>query len=196
VSEFGAAQYDATIATCKEILAVEPANDTAQKLMVEASIKKAGPGPGPASAHRFVVGKTGKQSAETKAGGTVPEGFEETAGVNVRRASAVTDMPGEIDFDVNPPSPNPGDKYVVRIVFRNDGNAPITLKGMTLMTTINSKKVGPFPVQVMVKDVAPHQKAVVFEVNDFWKQDLTAWVMEAKITTARDEVYTNTVVWR
>jgi tetratricopeptide (TPR) repeat protein len=194
--EFGAGQYDATIATCKEIIALDPSNETAQKLMVEATIKKAGPGPGPATAaHRFVVQKTTKQSAETKSG-TVPEGFEETAGVTARRASAVTDMPGEIDFDVNPPSPSPGDKYVVRVIFRNDGNAPISIKGLTVTTTINTKKVGPFPVPVNVKDVAPHQKAVLLETPDFWKDDITVWVMEATVATTRNETYTNRVIWR
>ena len=50
---------------------------------------------GGAPSKAFVTGKTAGQNAEAKSG-SVPEGFEDTGGLNVKKASQGSELPGRI----------------------------------------------------------------------------------------------------
>ena len=97
----------------------------------------------------FASGKTVASSTETKPGGSVPDGFENTPGVDVKKGSTAADLPGKIDFDIESGHvPKPGERYTVKVFLVNEGNAPIQLRDMFVTTTINGKKVGaPVPPQ-------------------------------------------------
>jgi tRNA A-37 threonylcarbamoyl transferase component Bud32/tetratricopeptide (TPR) repeat protein len=143
----------------------------------------------------FASGKTVAASLETRPGGSVPEGFENTPGVEVKKGSTAADLPGKISFDIDPDVPKPGERYTVKVYMVNEGNAPIQLKDMVVVFTINGKKVSA-PVPPQVRDVAPQQKALVMSSTEAWKEDTTGWAMEVTIHTARGESYRNQVNWK
>ena len=125
----------------------------------------------------------------------MPAGFEDSAGVSARSATQAADLPGKVFFEVEPSVPKPGEKYTVRIVMQNEGNAPISIQMMSVTTTVNGKRAqGAVPPQT--KDVAPGQKATLLALPDVWKEDTTAWSMEVLVRTVRNESYKNRVDWK
>ena len=194
---FAAQKYDAAISLYDEVLKLEPANQRAgigkanalgAKALAQASTGVGRP------AHGFVTGKTSAQSAETVVG-NVPPGFEETAGVTVKKGSQAAELAGRIQFDVDPDGVKPGEKYTVKVFLSNEGSAPIQITDMLVTTTINGqKRAGPVPPQT--RDVAPQQKALLLATPDFWKEDTSAWAMEVVVRTARGETYKNQLSWK
>jgi len=134
-------------------------------------------------------------SLETRPTSNVPDGFESTPGVDVKKGSTAADLPGKISFDIDPDVPKPGERYTVKVFMVNEGNAPIQLKEMVVVFTINGKKVSA-PVPPQVRDVAPAQKALVMSSTEAWKEDTTGWAMEVTIKTTRGESYRNQVNWK
>jgi tetratricopeptide (TPR) repeat protein len=195
-------KYDAAIALYDEVLKVDPTNQRATlgktgAVSARALAQAAASGGGlrPGGGRSFVSGKTQAQSLETRTGGAVPEGFEDTAGVTVKKGTQASELPGKISFDIEPEFVKPGDKYTVKIFLLNEGNAPIQIQNMIVTTTVNGRKTSG-PVPPVTKDVAPQQKAVLLSLPDFWKEDTTAWSMEVTVRTARGETYKNQVTWK
>jgi tetratricopeptide (TPR) repeat protein len=197
-------KYDEAIAGYDRALGVDPNNiraingkSAAVQARALAQINTGGGGGGvtrPAG-RGFASGKTVASSTETRPGGAVPDGFENTPGVDVKKGSTAADLPGKIAFDISPATPKPSERYTVNVFLVNEGNAPIQLRDMFVTTTINGKKVGA-PVPPQTRDVAPQQRAIVMSTSEAWKEDTTSWQMEITIHTARGERYTNQVTWK
>jgi tetratricopeptide (TPR) repeat protein len=196
-------KYDEAIAGYDRALGVDPNNiraingkSAAVQARALAQINTGGGGGVTRPAGRgFAPGKTVASSTETKPGGSVPDGFENTPGVDVKKGSTAADLPGKIAFDISPATPKPSERYTVNVFLVNEGNAPIQLRDMFVTTTINGKKVGA-PVPPQTRDVAPQQRAIVMSTSEAWKEDTTSWQMEITIHTARGERYTNQVTWK
>jgi hypothetical protein len=192
-------KYDVAIAFYDQALALDPQSQRAQNGKSTAvqsrarSLSESG-SRGPSVGRSFVAGKTQAQSPETASPGGIP-GFEESAGVNVKKGTQAADLPGKITIEVDPASPKPGDKYVVKVTLLNEGNAPIQVKDLLVSTTVNGKKSSG-PVPALVKEVAPHDRAVVREFPDQWREETTSWTMEVTVRTVRGEIYKNQVTWR
>jgi serine/threonine protein kinase len=191
-----ARNYDAAIAAYDEALALDAQNAQARQGRSNAiqarTLATAAAVP---TGRAFVSGKTKATSAETKAAAAGPEGFETGGEVAVKSGTQVALLPGKVVFDVDPERVKPGDSYKVRIYLLNEGNAPIQVQGLSIATTINGRSVrGPVPPSV--KDVAPRQRALLREVSDLWKEETSAWSMEATVRTTRGEVYSNQVTWQ
>jgi len=198
-------KYDAAIAAYDEALKLDPNNQRAgsgktsavgaRAISLAAANANAGnTGPSRPAGRAFAVGKTEAKGGEA-AGGAVPAGFEDSAGVTARSATQQADLPGKVFFEVDPQIPKPGEKYTVRIVMQNEGNAPISIQMMSVTTTVNGKRAqGAVPPQT--KDVAPGQKATLLALPDVWKEDTTAWSMEVLVRTMRNESYKNRVDWK
>ena len=200
------AKYDEAIAAYDQALKLDGSNQRAlsgkssavqARALAQASASGGGGGRGdPRPAGRtFASGKTVASSQETRPGGPVPDGFESTPGVDVKKGSTAADLPGKISFDIEPDVPKPGERYTVKVFMVNEGNAPIQLRDMVVVFTINGKKVSA-PVPPQVRDVAPQQKALVMSSTEAWKEDTTGWAMEVTIRTARGESYRNQVNWK
>jgi tetratricopeptide (TPR) repeat protein len=192
-------QYDAAIKVYDEVLKVDPSNIRAGQgrtgAITARAVTQAGGGARPGG-KAFVAGKTSAQSVETRAGGSVPEGFEDTAGVVVKKGSQAADLPGRILFDVDPESPKPGDKYRIRIILSNEGSAPIGIRSLTTTAVVNGRRAAG-PVPALVASVAPQQRATLYEVSgEVWREDITSWSFEAVVTTSRNETYKNQITWR
>ncbi|HEU0106909.1 MAG TPA: protein kinase [Vicinamibacteria bacterium] len=198
-------KYDEAIAGYDRALGVDSNNiraingkSAAVQARALAQINTGGGGGGGgthAAGKGFASGKTVAASTETKPGGSVPDGFENTPGVDVKKGSTAADLPGKINFDIDPASPKAGERYTVKVFLVNEGNAPIQLRDMVVSTAINGKKISA-PVPPQARDVAPQQKALVMSTTEAWKEDTTSWSMEVTIHTARGERYTNQVTWK
>jgi tetratricopeptide (TPR) repeat protein len=196
-------KYDEAIAAYDKALGIDPSNNraingksSAVQARALAQITTGGGGGGARTPGRgFASGKTMASSGETKPTGSVPDGFENTPGVVVKKGSTAADLPGKINFDIEPDTPNPGERYTVKVFLVNEGNAPIQLKDMFVTTTINGRKVGA-PVPPQARDVAPQQRAIVMSTTEAWKEDTTSWQMEITIHTVRGERYMNQVTWK
>jgi len=149
--------------------------------------------PAPPAGKRFNSGKTEAKGQAT--GGNVPAGFDDSPEVKAQSATQAADLPGRLLFEVDPDSPKPGDKYTVRIQIQNDGSAPIQIRDMIVITTVNGKRAqGPVPPQV--KEVAPQQTATLLSLPDVWRDDTSAWTMEVLVRTVRGESYKNKLDWK
>jgi len=194
----GNKQYDVAIRLYDEALKLDAGNTTATqgkmgavtaKALAEASIGPVRPG------RSFVAGKTQASSRE-KVVGNVPEGFEDSAGVTVKKGTQAAELPGKLSFEVSPEAVKAGERYAVNIVLMNEGSAPIEIRSLTITTTINGRKFQA-PVSPATTNVAPKQKATLFTVaGEIWKEDTLSWQMEAAVTTVRGESYKNSVTWK
>ncbi len=201
-SALSAQQYDGAISLYDSVLGIDPQNQRAilgKSSAVQAraltQAAAAGGGVKSASGKSFAVGKTSATAAEMTSG-NLPPGFEESAGVAVKKGTQAAELPGKISFEIEPAAVKAGDTYTVKVALQNEGAAPIQIKDMIVATTTNGRKVqGPVPPQV--KDVAPGQKAQLISLaGNVWKEDTQSWVMEVTVRTGRGETYKNSVTWR
>jgi tRNA A-37 threonylcarbamoyl transferase component Bud32/tetratricopeptide (TPR) repeat protein len=198
-------KFDVAIAAFDEALKLDGSNQRAimgkstavqARALAQAASGGGGGGGGVAApaGRAFASGKTVAQSIETRSG-NVPEGFEDSPGVQVKKGSTAADLPGKINFDVDPDAPKAGDRYTVKIVLANEGNAPIQVADMVITTTINGRKVsGPVPVQT--RDVAPGQKGLLLSNSQVWQEETSSWSMEVVVRTTRGERYSNQLSWK
>src|SRR5207237_9004801 len=117
-------KYDEAIAAYDRALGVDPNNIRAingksaavqARALAQINTGGGGGGGGTRPAGRgFASGKTVAASTETRPGGSVPDGFENTPGVDVKKGSTTADLPGKINFDIDPASPHAGERYTVK----------------------------------------------------------------------------------
>jgi serine/threonine-protein kinase len=193
-------KYDQAISLFDSVLGLDAANQRAilgKSSAVQArALSQAGGGATKSASGRgFSIGKTSASAAEMTSG-NLPPGFEESAGVAVKKGTQAAELPGKISFDVDPEAVKPGDTYTVKIALSNEGSAPIQIKEMIVTTTTNGRRVsGPVPPQV--RDVAPGQKANLISLaGNVWKEDTQSWAMEVVVRTGRGETYKNSVTWK
>ena len=195
----GKNQFDAAIQLYDEALKIDPNNLRAGSGKTNAigarAVAQVASAGGLRGGKAFVAGKTQAQSRETAAG-NAPPGFEDTAGVDVKRGSAPAELPGKIQFEIRPEAVKAGDQYTVSIYLLNEGAASISVRSMVVNTIKNGGHAGG-PLQPQTKEVAPRQKALLLSTPpDMWKEDTSSWQMEVALTTARGETYKNTLVWK
>jgi len=196
----GNKQYDVAIKLYDEALKLDSGNSTATQgkmgaITARALSEAASTGPARPAGRSFVAGRTQTSSPEGRAG-AVPDGFEDSAGVTVKKGTQAAELPGKLSFEVSPQAVKAGERYAVNIVLMNEGNAPIEIRSMTITTTINGRKFQA-PVAPTTTNVAPKQKATLFTVaGEIWKEDTSTWQMEAAVTTLRGETYRNNVSWK
>jgi hypothetical protein len=68
---------------------------------------RAGAAAGPVRPERVRFRQDGGFERRDPASGSVPDGFENTPGVVVRKGSTAADLPGKINFDIDPDAPKP-----------------------------------------------------------------------------------------
>ena len=165
-SALAAQKYDAAIGFYDEALKLDPASPRAlsgRSTAIQARVlAQAGASAGnvrTSTTRAFVSSRTAAQSLETRTG-NVPEGFEDSPGVNVKKGTQAADLPGRINFDIDPDTVKAGERYSVKVYLVNEGLAPIQIRDMLVTTKINGKGAsGPVPPQT--RDVAPGQRALL-----------------------------------
>jgi tetratricopeptide (TPR) repeat protein len=201
-SAFSADKFDEAINLYDEVLKMDPGNSAAQTGKIGATTGKkaaaaaaaaavAPPVPSAPSGKSFVVGRTEKKAGGPSGLGAA--GFGESAGV--KSATQAVDMPGSINFELQPKSPRPGDAYKVVVKFVNEGSAPIALNGLTVRMSINGRGVGAAQ-PLAVSSVAPGDTAVIYSAGEVWSDSITEWAYTATVTGPKGESYKNTVTWK
>jgi tetratricopeptide (TPR) repeat protein len=192
-------QFEAAIATYSRVLELDPGNQAATigksnaltaKTVAEAA--PSGPRPGP-TARSLVQGRTEAKGNEQDS----LVGFEDSAGVEVKRGTQAAVLPGKVQFDAAPPAPKPGERFRVRVFLANEGSQPIQLAAMQITTTTDGKpQRGGVPPATTT--VAPGQRALVYQTPGemLWKEGTQSWTMEIVLHTTKGETYRNTLSWR
>jgi tRNA A-37 threonylcarbamoyl transferase component Bud32/tetratricopeptide (TPR) repeat protein len=191
-------QYEAAIAAYDQALALDPANATAAQgrqaaIGAKAIADAASSGPRPGSGRTFVAGRT--EAKGTEQGGLV--GFEDSAGVTVKKGTQAAELPGKIVFEASPAAPKPGERFKVSVFLSNEGSQAIQLATMTVATVLDGKRQsGPVPLSVTT--VAPGQRAPVFQTpgEQVWREGTQSWTMEIVLRTAKGETYRNALSWK
>jgi serine/threonine-protein kinase len=193
-------QYDAAIRLYDEALRLDPQNARAGQgrtgaITARTVAEAAASGGGAKAGKAFVSSRTQASTGQAK-GGSVPAGFEESAGVDVKKGTQAAELPGKINFEFNPDTVKPGERFTANISLFNEGLAPIQIQSVVVTTTVNGKRAGGVPVPPMARDIAPKQKTVVLSISDVWKEDTSSWTMEVTVRTSRGETYKNSVKWQ
>jgi tRNA A-37 threonylcarbamoyl transferase component Bud32 len=191
-------QYEAAIAAYDQVLAIDPANGAAAQgkqaaIGAKAIADAAASAPRSGGVRTFVAGRTEAKGIEQ--GGLV--GFEESAGVQVKKGTQAAELPGRIVFETSPVAPKPGERFTVSVFLSNEGPQAIQLATLTVATTVNGKpQRGPVPL--MARTVAPFQRAPVFRTpgDQVWREGTQSWVMEVVLHTTKGETYRNTLSWK
>jgi hypothetical protein len=192
-------QYEAAIAAYTRVLELDPGNQAAtigkSNALTAKTVAEAAPGgPRPGGVvHSFVSGRTEAKGSEQA--GLV--GFEDSAGVDVKRGTAAAELPGKIIYEPSPPAPRPGERFRVSASLSNEGTQAIQLASMTVTTTIDGKRMSN-PVTPLVTTVAPAQRALVFQTPGemLWREGTQSWTMEIVLLTTKGETYRNTLTWK
>jgi serine/threonine-protein kinase len=190
-------QYEAAIAAYDQVLAIDANNAAAVQgrqaaIGAKAIADAAASGPRPGGGRTFVPGRT--EAKGTEQGALV--GFEDSAGVDVKRGTAAAELPGKILFEATPPSPRPGERFRVGVFLVNEGQQAIPLASMTVATVLDGRRQsGAVPLSVTT--VAPGQRAPVFQTPEqVWKEGTASWTMEIVLKTTKGETYRNTLAWK
>jgi serine/threonine protein kinase len=200
-SALQAKQYEAAIAAYDRVLALDALNQAAQtgkqaavgaQSMAEAAVS--GPRPG-AAVRTFVAGRT--EAKGTEQAGAVPVGFEDSAGVTVKKGTAAAELPGKIQFEPSPEAPKGGDRVRVTVLLSNEGSQPIQLATMTVVTVIDGRRMSGPPLTPSTTTVAPGQRAPVYQMPELvWKEGTSSWTMEIALRTSGGDTYRSTLSWR
>jgi hypothetical protein len=192
-------QYEAAIAAYNRVLELDPGNQVAaigksNALTAKTVAEAAASGPRPGGVVRtFVAGRTEAKGNEQ--GGLV--GFEDSAGVEVKKGTQAAELPGKIIYEASPPAPKPGERFKVNVFLSNEGQQAIQLATMTVATVLDGKRQsGPVPLSVTT--VAPGQRAPVYQTpgDQVWKEGTQSWTMEIVLKTTKGETYRNTLSWK
>jgi tRNA A-37 threonylcarbamoyl transferase component Bud32/tetratricopeptide (TPR) repeat protein len=191
-------QYEAAIAAYDQVLALDPGNTAAANgkqaaIGAKAIADAAASGPKPGTGRSFVPGRTEAKGSEQ--GGLV--GFEDSAGVDVKRGTTAADLPGKLVFDAVPAAPKPGERFRVSVFLSNEGSQAIQLATMQITTTTDGRpQRGAVPPATTT--VAPGQRALVYQTpaEMLWREGTQSWTMEIVLKTAKGETYRNTLAWK
>jgi hypothetical protein len=118
--------------------------------------------------------------------------LKKSGGVEMKRAPEVS---GFLQFTTTPARVKPGDKYSVRVALVNSGQQPIEIKEVLLLTTVNGN-ARTETVKPLVKQVASRQNEVIHELSGSWDRSIAAWKLEVAVTSTRQDVYRNALVWK
>src|SRR5688572_11282814 len=143
----------------------------------------------PPAGRPFVLGTTVVESLKP----TTPEvpGFE-PSGLGVKRAPEV---PGRVDFEVNPSAVKAGDAYAVKVYLVNDGGKPIAIDGLSVAMVADGKRSAR-AMPPRARNVAPKERALLAELPGVWQDGLGTWALEVAITSKRQDRYSNTLNWK
>ena len=111
--------------------------------------------------------------------------------MGVKRAPQVS---GRVVLEMDPPQMRPGVDYTVKVYLANDGDRDIEVQGLTLLTIENGKTTSRKPASA-ARTVKPKQRALVHELAGVWREAARTWAMEATVTSARQDVYKNSLSW-
>ena len=125
-----------------------------------------------------------------------PKGFEAGGGVQVNRATSAPDNPAELIVQIHPTTVQPGDPYYLRVRIHNQGNRPIGVKSIELISTFGSNSTGKGQqLRPMVQRINPRDTSMIWEVPGTWSEEQNEGSIQAVVTLIGDAKLLKTIQW-
>jgi serine/threonine protein kinase/tetratricopeptide (TPR) repeat protein len=125
-----------------------------------------------------------------------PKGFE-AGGVKVQQATKAPDNPAELVVQIRPETVQPGDPYDLLVRIHNQGNKPIGVKSVELISTFGSRTTGKGQALTpLVQRINARDTSVIFQTRGTWSEDQSQGSIEAVITLIGDAKLKKTIRWQ
>lgn len=149
-----------------------------------------------ASVRSLRISETATEYQAPGSGNDGPRGFE-TGGVQVHQATKAPDNPGELIVQIQPETVQPGDPYLLRVRVHNQGNKPIGVKAIELVSSYGAKTTGKGQqLTPLVQRVNPRDTSVIWETRGTWTEDQNHGSIEAIVTLIGDAKLRKTIQWQ
>jgi len=149
-----------------------------------------------ASVRSLQISETATEYQAPGAGDDGPRGFE-TGKVQVHQATKAPENPGELIVQIQPETVQPGDPYLLRVRVHNQGNKPIGVKTIELVSTYGPRTTGKGQqLTPLVQRVNPRDTSVIWETRGTWTEDQNHGSIEAIVTLIGDAKLRKTIQWQ
>ncbi len=125
-----------------------------------------------------------------------PKGFE-AGGVRVQQATKAPDNPGELIVQIRPETVQLGDPYDLLVRVHNQGNTPIGVKSVELISTFGSRTTGKGQALTpLVQRINARDTSVIFQTRGTWSEEQRQGSIEAVVTLIGDAKLRKTIRWQ
>ncbi len=149
-----------------------------------------------ASVRALQISETATEYLSPGSANEGPKGFD-TGGVEVHQATKAPENPGELIVQIQPETVQPGDPYLLRVRVHNQGNKPIGVKTIELVSTYGPKTTGKGQqLTPLVQRVNPRDTSVIWETRGTWTEAQNQGSIEAIVTLIGDAKLRKTIRWQ
>ena len=128
-------------------------------------------------------------------GQDVPKGFE-MGGVEVKKATSAPTFPAQVIIEVNPVNAQAGQPYVLRVRVFNEGNRPIHVKSLELVSSYGGRTTGKGQqIPARTQRVNPRSTAVLHEVSSTWTEEQNKGMIVANVALVGGGFLTKSISW-
>jgi hypothetical protein len=123
------------------------------------------------------------------------QGFDDVEDMDVKRAVKV---PGRTELDGAPGHLKPGDTYTVHIYLRNQDpkkKRKIRIANVSVHRIVNGHDSA-IAVAWNPLELKPRERGLVASLSGPWEDDVSSWILVAKVFSDGGDVYENRLVWR
>jgi serine/threonine protein kinase/tetratricopeptide (TPR) repeat protein len=125
-----------------------------------------------------------------------PKGFD-AGGVKVQQATKAPENPAELMVQIRPETVQPGDPYDLLVRVHNQGNKPIGVKSVELISTFGARTTGRGQALTpLVQRVNARDTSVIFQTRGTWSEDQKQGSIEAVVTLIGDAKLRKTIRWQ
>ncbi len=125
-----------------------------------------------------------------------PKGFE-AGGVKVQQATKAPENPAELVVQIRPETVQPGDPYDLLVRVHNQGNKPLGVKSVELISTFGARITGKGQALTpLVQRVNARDTSVIFQTRGTWSEDQNQGSIEAVVTLIGDAKLRKTIRWQ
>ena len=189
-----AQNYEGAIAAYDQALEIDPNN--AQLIAAKNTAKNAMQQVAAAVRVGTLTIRESKTQFVAPGESNAPKGFEAGDGVQVKRATTAPENPAELIVQIHPATVQPGDPYYLRVRIHNQGNRPIGVKSIELISTFGSKTTGKGQkLQPMVQRINPRDTSMIWEVPGTWSEEQNEGSIQAVVTLIGDAKLLKTIQW-
>ncbi len=124
-----------------------------------------------------------------------PKGFD-VGGVEVKKATSAPTFPAQVIIEVNPVNAQPGQPYVLRVRVFNEGNRPIHVKSLELVSSYGGRTTGKGQqLPARTQRVNPRSTAVLHEVSSTWTEEQNKGMIVANVALVGGGFLTKSISW-
>ncbi len=125
-----------------------------------------------------------------------PKGFE-AGGVKVQQGTKAPENPGEVQVQIRPDTVQIGDPYDLLVRVHNQGNVPIGVKSIELISTFGTKTTGKGQaLPPLVQRINARDNSVIFQTRGTWTEDQQQGSIEAVVTLIDDAKLRKIIRWK